>query len=148
MSRRLLGTLSVVLYVPAWFLTAAHTSGELVGGRSAGWQAFAFAISPIAGNDMGASLSLRTWMVASALSNAVLIVALVLVFWRPRAVNRAVVRALGGATLVNTFWLLLPEMRPDLRVGYFLWLASFALTAVAARATVREVAAGTGARAA
>lgn len=147
MSRHLLGALSGVLYVPAWFLTAAYTKGELVGGRSAGWQAFAFAISPIAGNDMGASLPLLIWMVASALSNAVFIVALVLVFWRPFAVNRAVVRLLAVATLVNAFWLLLPEIRPDLRVGYYLWLAAFAFAAVAARATVREVAAGPGARA-
>ena len=148
MSRRLLGALSGVLYVPAWFLTAAHTSSELVGGRSAGWQAFAFAISPIAGNDMGASLPLRIWMVASALSNVVLIVAFVLVWWRPLTVNRAVVRMLAVATLVNAYWILLPEMRPDLRVGYYPWLAAFALATFAARATVREVAAGTGARAA
>ena len=148
MSRRLLGALSGVLYLPAWFVTAAHTTGELVGGRSAGWQAFAFAISPIAGNDMGASLPLRIWMVASALSNAVLVVALVLVVWRPLAVNRAMVRLLALATLVNAYWLLLPEVRPDLRAGYYLWLAAFALAAVAARATVREVATGAGARAA
>ena len=148
MSRRLLGALSGVLYLPAWFVTAAHTTGELVGGRSAGWQAFAFAISPIAGNDMGASLPLRIWMVASALSNAVLVVALVLVVWRPLAVNRAMVRLLALATLVNAYWLLLPEIRPDLRAGYYLWLAAFALAAVAARATVREVATSAGARAA
>lgn len=146
MNRRLLGVLSAVLYVPAWFVTAAHTTGELVGGRSAGWQAFAFAISPIAGNDMDAGLPLLIWMVASALSNGVLVVALVLVFWRPLALHRAMVWLLALATLVNAYWLLLPEIRPDLRAGYYLWLAAFALATFSARATLREVAASTGAR--
>ncbi len=148
MSRRLLGVLSGLLYVPAWFVTAVHTTGELIGGRSAGWQAFAFAISPLAGNDMDAGLPLLIWMVASALSNAVLIAALVLVFWRPLAVHRAMVRLLALATLVNAYWLMQPDIRPDLRAGYYLWLAAFAVAAFAAHATVREVAAGRGARAA
>lgn len=142
MSRRLLGVLSGLLYLPAWFVTAAHTSGELVGGRSAGWQAFVFAISPIGGNDMGVGLPLRVWMVTSALSNAVLIVALVLVLARPRAVHRAMVPALALATLVNAYWWMLPDFRHDLRAGYYLWLAAFALGAGAAHAAVRDTVRG------
>ncbi len=94
---------------------------------------------------MDAGLPLLVWMVASALSNGILVVALVLVPWRPLAVHHAMVRSLAFATLVNAYWLLLPEIRPDLRAGYYLWLAAFALAAFAARATVRGVAAGTGA---
>lgn len=142
-SGRRLGALSGVLFVPAWFLTAAHTTGELVGGRSAGWQAFLFAISPIAGNDMDASLALRTWMVASALSNVLLIASVVLVFWRPHSVSRTLVGSLAVATLINAYWLPLPDVRNDLRVGYYLWLAAFGVGTLAAWATVgkRSVAA-------
>ena len=135
--------LSGALFVPSWFLTAAHTSGDLVGGRSAGWQAFVFAISPIAGSELGGSLAMRTWMIASALSNGVLIATFVLVAWRPRTVNRGLVGALAASTLINTYWFFLPDMRGDLRVGYYLWLAAFALGTVAAAAHLhsREAAA-------
>ena len=147
---RHLCALSGALFVPAWFLTAAHNSGELIGGRSAGWQAFTFALSPIAGNDMGGSVALRIWMVASALTNVLLIATFVLVSWRPLAVNRGLVGSLAVATMINAYWFVLPDLRGDLRVGYYLWLAAFALGTFAALATVgeRAVAAAVGATAA
>jgi len=137
MNGRHLSALAVALFAPAWLLTAAHTSGELVGGRSAGWQAFVFAISPLVGNDVGGSLAWRVWMVSSALSNAAFLGSSILLWWRPQRVSHGLVASMAAATLINAFWFFLPDMRGDLRVGYYLWLTAFALVTFAALATVR-----------
>jgi hypothetical protein len=45
----------------------------------------------------------------------------------------------GGAALINTHWLLAgPEFRSCLRAGYYLWLISFVLLALALHWTQRE----------
>ena len=138
MNGRHLGVVAGVLFVPAWFLTAAHTSGELIGGRSAGWQAFLFAISPLFGNDVAEGLLLRSWMITSALSNALLVFTLGLVVWRPAAVHRILAGSQAAATVLNAYWIVLPSMRTDLRVGYYLWLAAFVVGTGAAWVTTRE----------
>ena len=143
LSGRHLCAVTGLVYLPAWFLPAAHNSGELFRGDSEGWRAFVFAISPLFGNDLGGSLPLLLWMVTSALSNLLLVAALVLVCWRPRAVGRRLVWSLAAATAVNAYWYWLPEMRPDLRIGYYLWVCSFALGTMAASFTVREQSATT-----
>ena len=99
---------------------------------------------------VGGSVALSIWMVASALTNVLLIATFVLVSWRPLAVNRSLVGSLAVATMISAYWFVLPDLRGDLRVGYYLWLAAFALGTFAARATVgeRAVAAAVGARAA
>ena len=144
MSGRHLCAVTALLFVPAWFLPAAHTSGDLFRGESEGWRAFVFALSPLFGNDIDGSLPLLLWMVTSAASNLLLVLALVLVCWRPHAAGRRLVWSLAAATAVNAYWYWLPEMRPDLRIGYYLWLGAFALGTVAAGVAVREQAAATG----
>lgn len=137
-SARRLCALSGVLFALSWFLPAAYTKGELVGGRTWGWQAFLFAFSPVLGNDMGGGLLLVTWMVTSAVSNVLLLATLALVVWRSQAVSRGLVWSLAGATLVNAYWFVLPDMRPSLRVGYYLWFVAFVLGAIAAGVILRD----------
>jgi hypothetical protein len=135
---RRLGALSCLLFVVSWFLPAAYTTGDLLGGRTWGWQAFLFAFSPVLGNDPEGSALLKSWMVTSAASNVLLCATLVLLAWRVQAVSRRLAWALGAATLVNAYWFVLPDVRPALRVGYYLWLLAFALGAAAAGASRRE----------
>ena len=52
--------------------------------------------------------------------------------WRPAAVHRILAGSLAAATVLNAFWFVLPAMRTDLRVGYYLWLAAFAVGSGAA----------------
>lgn len=136
---RRFGALAVLLYLPAWFLPTIRLPGESFGGGPTfGWEAFLLALRPGFGSDVGGSFPLRAWMVASALSNVVLVVACALLSWRPGSVTRALVGSLAAATLINTYWFLIPDMRGDLRVGYYLWLAAYALGTLAAHATVCE----------
>ena len=135
---RRLGVFSAATYALAWCLPVGHISGELVGRRLWGGQAFLFALSPLFGNDIAGSPLLRTWMVASALSNLVLVVALGFVGWRPRSVSRGLAWTLAATTVANAGWFALPDARNDLRVGYYLWLAAFAFGAAAALLSVRR----------
>jgi hypothetical protein len=70
-SAQRLGAMSCLLFVVSWFLPAAYATGDLIGGRTWGWQAFLFAFSPVLGNDPGGSGLLKSWMVTSAATRAV-----------------------------------------------------------------------------
>jgi hypothetical protein len=70
--------------------------------------------------------------VISALTNLWFVLSSVLLArLRPRP-HRGLFWTLVLAALVNTFWFLVPDIRGDLRAGYYLWLASFAALAAAA----------------
>jgi len=102
-----------------------------------GWQAFRVALSPLwpyenFGFDAWYSAVLT---VASGLTNAVFVgVFLDVVLWR-RASTRVIGWALIAATVLNLHWLARAgEDFVDLRVGYYVWVLSFPLLALAARA--------------
>lgn len=132
MTVRRLGALAAILYVVSWCVPVIETHGDLLAGRSWGWQAFLFAISPLLGNDMDGHPLQLVWMVSSALTNLVLVAALGLLFWRTDRLPSALPRVLVGAALMNAGWLLLPNMLRDLRVGFYLWLCAFVVGAAAA----------------
>ena len=118
-------------FAVSWFLPVAEVSGDLFRGTVWGWKAFLFAVSPALGNDLAAGWLFPTWMVASALSN-LLVPAAVVFELRPSA--RAQVRlawALGAAVGLDAVWAFLPDTRPELRIGYYLWLSAFVLAALA-----------------
>jgi hypothetical protein len=122
---------AVAIYAIAWCVPVARASGELVGGTIWGWQAFIFALSPALGNDLDAGLALSAWMVLSGLSN---LLWLVLLFVARRRLNRWRAHAawwFGAAVPWNSGWMLLPDAPDELRLGYYLWLASFAVGAIA-----------------
>lgn len=137
-ARRLMH-LAGVAYLASWCVPVAQTSGDLFGGTVWGWKAFLFAFSPALGNDMNSGLLLPTWMVVSALSN-VLVVGAVVCDLRPSEPRLTRLGwALGAAFVTNTIWAVLPDSLPELRVGYFLWVAAFGLGAIAAFWRARSV---------
>jgi hypothetical protein len=105
-----------------------------------GWEAFVLALSPLWSFDDFAAEP--AWflilIVASALTNA-LFIALAGLLWRGRKPH-AVLWAAGASTLLNLHWVVtLGADRRYLETGYFLWICSFALLALAAFLAARSV---------
>jgi hypothetical protein len=106
-------------FAVSWFLPVAEVSGDLFRGTVWGWKAFLFAVSPALGNDLAAG-----WLFEL----------------RPSA--RAQVRlawALGAAVGLDAVWAFLPDTRPELRIGYYLWLSAFVLAGLATGWRIRTV---------
>jgi len=117
---------AVVAHVLGWALPAVY--------NERGWRAFRAALSPLWPYE-GVRLEpgiLLVLTVASALTNVLFVVlAAVLLLRAARA--RAVLWAAGGATLLNLHWpLTMGDERRLLEGGYFVWVSSFALLALAA----------------
>ena len=103
-----------------------------------GWQAFRVAFSPVWPFEqfkLEPGL-LMTLSVASALTNAVFVVlavALVAGFARTTVRARAVLWLAAGAALLDLHWpISMGENSAELEPGYFIWVGSFALLALAA----------------
>ena len=104
-----------------------------------GWRAFRAALSPLwpyEGFRIEPGL-LLVLSVASALTHLLFIVlAIVLVVREGRA--RTVLWAAAGATLLNLHWpISMGDERRLLEAGYFVWVCSFVLLALAAFLTLR-----------
>jgi hypothetical protein len=70
--------------------------------------------------------------VSSALTNALFVVAALLLL-AGRASARVLLWVAAAATLLNLHWVITMENdRDDLEIGYFIWIVSFALLALAA----------------
>jgi hypothetical protein len=117
---------AVVAHVLGWSLPAVY--------NERGWRAFRAALSPLwpyegVRVEPGILLGLS---VASALTNVLFVVlAAVLVLHAGRA--KAVLWAAAGATLLNLHWpFSMGDERRLLESGYFVWVSSFALLALAA----------------
>lgn len=112
-------------YSISWFLPAGHTALGNITGR----EAFAPALS----SDSyfhASSYGELAWLV-SAWTNVLFVIAIALVILRFYLSNRALVWALAAAALLNlVFWL--PTELRNLRVGFYLWIFSFACLAAAA----------------
>ncbi len=98
-----------------------------------GWEAFRVSLSPIWPYE---GLEVSTWYwgiltVASALTNFVFLALLAHLVWRPAVHRRAVAWSLDVALVINCSWFISGD-REYLRLGYYLWVASFALLALAA----------------
>ena len=102
-----------------------------------GWQAFRVALSPVwpyenFGFQSWYSAALTT---ASGLTNALFVAAFLDVVWWRSASTRTIGWVLIAATVLNLHWLARAgDDFVDLRVGYYVWLISFPLLAMAARA--------------
>jgi hypothetical protein len=129
---------ALLCFAAAWFLPVEAGAARLSDGIIPGWQAFLVSIGPVVGHPL-IELDLITirelLMAMSALSNVMMLYSFVLVlawprwhFWHPHRLSWHLI----AAFIVNVQW-----MWPrggeflDLRVGYYLWCASFALIAVA-----------------
>jgi hypothetical protein len=122
---------ALVANVLGWVLPAVY--------NEAGWRAFRAALSPLwpyEGFKLDPGL-LLVLSVASALTNVLFaVLAVILVLREERA--RAVLWLAAAATLLNLHWpFSMGAERRLLEAGYFVWVASFALLALAAFLAVR-----------
>jgi hypothetical protein len=100
-----------------------------------GWQAFRVALSPLWPFEQfriepGALLVLS---VASGLTNLLFVALAVVLVTQPARRAKPVLWAAAGATLLNLHWpISMGAERDELETGYFIWVSSFALLALAA----------------
>jgi hypothetical protein len=105
-----------------------------------GWQAFRVAFSPIWPFEQFRIEPGLLWVlsVTSALTNALFLVLVVLLIRGRRA--QLVLWLAAGATLLDLHWpLSMGAQRAELASGYFVWVSSFALLALAAFLDARLV---------
>jgi hypothetical protein len=122
---------AIVANVMGWLLPAVY--------NEAGWRAFRAALSPLwpyEGFRLDPGL-LLVLSVASALSNALFaVLAFVLALREDRA--RVVLWVAAAATLLHLHWpISMGDERRLLEAGYFVWVGSFALLALAAFLALR-----------
>jgi hypothetical protein len=123
---------AIVANVLGWLLPAVY--------NEAGWRAFRAALSPLwpyEGFKLDPGL-LLVLSVASALTNVLFaVLAVVLVLREQRA--RMVLWLAAAATLLNLHWpFSMGAERRLLEAGYFVWVGSFALLALAAFLALRS----------
>ena len=118
---------AVVANVAGWLM---HVVDDYLG-----WQAFRVALSPLwpfeeFRIEPGPLLVVS---VASALTNPLFVVLGALLAARPQRYAKAVLWVATGATLLNLHWpISMGAQRSELEIGYFVWVCSFALLALAA----------------
>lgn len=100
-----------------------------------GWAAFVFALSPLWDyrHFQNEGLGLLAFIVLSALTNVLFVVLAAALALGASRRAKAVLYAAAAATLLNLYWqILLEDDRGRLQSGYFVWVVSFALLALAA----------------
>ena len=122
-----LAVLAVLVFALAWFVPV-HKNGTNT--KVPGWEAFTLALEIPARDNPYLSkdgIVMRT----SACTNFLMLLTIFLLLARPGQKPTAWLPvAFDVATIVNAWWLTGGNIG-DLRIGYFLWLASFALMAIA-----------------
>jgi hypothetical protein len=129
----LLLPLAVLIYVIAWLTPVVDGGTTLAQGGVPGWEAFRVALSPVWPYQ---DLEVSTWYwgiltVSSALTNVVFVALLAHLVLQPAVYRRSAAWALVLAFVINCTWLISGD-REYLRLGYYLWVTSFALLALAA----------------
>jgi hypothetical protein len=126
---------AVVANVLGWVLPAFS--------EERGFEAFVFALSPLWDyrHFQNEGLGLLAFIVLSALTNVLFIALAVVLAFGPARRAKPVLWAAAGATLLNSYWpILLEAERARLGNGFFIWVSSFALLALAAFLTLRSAA--------
>jgi hypothetical protein len=124
---------AVVTNLLSWFMPVADDY--------VGWQAFRVALSPLWPFEQfhiqpGALLVLS---VASGITNLLFWVLAAVLVTQPARRAKPVLWAAAAATLLNLHWpISMGEERAQLENGYFVWVCSFALLALAAFLAVRR----------
>ena len=120
--------LGAILHIVSWMLPVL-ASWMRSSDRFLGWDAFLSAIWPFDGAG-------ETWYqglhyVASALSNFLLIGALMLALVARRKPPHLLRWLVASSALLNTHWILFTfsDERGALQIGYYLWLVSFFVVA-------------------
>jgi hypothetical protein len=141
----------VIAYVLSWFLPVVPNKTEGVPFR--GWDAFLTAIGPVFDPQHTDVCAQALW-VLSALTNLLILGAVLIMLGRRAPPPRAVTISLAVAAVLNTYWFFLggpawaigmiPDTAPlkdnclaigneplPLLAGYYVWLSSFVLVAIA-----------------
>ncbi len=125
--------LSVVIYATSWFLPVIKGGITLDKGGLPGWEAFTTALTA-----QGEAWWARGLYASSALTNFVFLGALAALSFRPYRFARIAQWILLSSTVLNMHWFILNDDRGDLRIGYYLWVTSFAALTFAARLASRH----------
>jgi hypothetical protein len=137
--------IGVLLFAVSWFLPVVSAQGDAPFGAQGlklydgphGWQAFRFAwdlLQDEAGVQPGASNTKRLVLGATSLTNGVMLLSVLSLFFSLRAVPRFLGWLLLVCAALNLSWIYLAEgdFVSSLRVGYYLWVGSFVVTGFAA----------------
>ncbi len=123
MHRRVTISIGLLMFTLAWFLPV-HENGTVFPQGLPGWQAVTVALSP---QWQKGYLDGALW-VASALTNLLALAALLACPWR----NERLLQLIGCACLfalcLNGLWY--RDLKPDLRIGYYLWWLSFGIVSL------------------
>ena len=137
--------IAVLAYLLAWPLPSLLVTFTALGGPTTevirGWEATRWALSPVwpGGRHFGAGWLHTLLILASGLSNLVFVLAAWLAWRRPLQVPRNLAWAVWGAAVVDLHWLVFAGAgASNLRIGYYLWVGSFALLALALGRLHRE----------
>jgi hypothetical protein len=122
-----------LVYTVAWFVQVIKDGDTLAEGVLPGWQALRMSLTPIwPGEEFGGGVLRGTLCVLSGLTNLVFVAAFVQLSRGRPASSRWSWILFAGAAL-NTFWIIDVCDPEEMRAGYWLWLASFALLGLVAR---------------
>jgi hypothetical protein len=124
---------AIVANVLGWVLPAFS--------EERGFEAFVFALSPLWDyrHFQSEGLGLLAFIVLSALTNVLFIVLVAVLAFGPARRARPTLWAAAAATLLNLYWpILLEADRVRLETGFFIWVSSFALLALAAFLTLKS----------
>jgi hypothetical protein len=124
-------------YVLAWFVPVLDGGQTLTTRILPGWEAFRLALSPIwpyDGLDLSAWHVRLAWywsvfFVVNALTNIVLVAALLQSIFKPSQRGRVLSTVLFACGVFNTGLLVFSD-RGSLRIGYFMWTLAYFLIAV------------------
>jgi hypothetical protein len=123
-------------YVTSLFMRALiHQGGELIRGTWTGWDALVrgglvWAVPFIGEQSLKVAL-ISLWLGGLWLTNLLVLLSPALVFPRWMKSRRVLRGTLPVAAAANVTFVLAPDVQPA--VGYYVWLASFVLLAIAAR---------------
>ena len=117
-------------YLLSWFLPVIQIVPGL---DKVGWQAFQFALSAIWDHRNLSAFDVVLYA-SCALTNVVIVLSFVSLVARLRVPTPVIVGALVVAATLNLWWFIFAgNERRDLRIGYYLWVFSFACLAVGAQ---------------
>jgi hypothetical protein len=132
--RNLLPLIAIATYAVSWFAPVHRAGAKIGAGELPGWQAFRLALSGILDLPGATLAQLPNALLApaSALTNFWFVVAAFVLLRRPAGPHPVAKWGLLGSVALNLFWFVLGDDRGDLLPGYYLWVASFVMLAVAA----------------
>ena len=119
-----------LLYTASWFFQVIKDGTTLSEGALPGWEAF---LTALGGIKASVGLVTRIIMVSSSLTNFLMILSPVILFWRRfDSLKRALPWLSIVAAILDAQWLRLmgSKFTGDLRAGYYLWSASFLVLAI------------------